>query len=100
MTLLDSEIKQRRLDFGLSVKALRKKAGLSQEKLAQIAEIDRKSISRIENGRLSPSVDILWAIADALKKEVYELFLPMAHGLVPKELELKPLLQDQITQAV
>jgi hypothetical protein len=42
----------------------------------------------------------LWAIADALKKEVYELFLPMAHGLVPRELELKPLLQDQITQAV
>jgi transcriptional regulator with XRE-family HTH domain len=91
VTLLDSEIKQRRLDFGLSVKALRKKAGLSQEKLAQIAEIDRKSISR---------VDILWAIADALKKEVYELFLPMAHGLVPRELELKPLLPDQITQAV
>jgi transcriptional regulator with XRE-family HTH domain len=89
MTLLDTEIKQRRLAFGACIKSLRLKANLSQEKLAQIAEIDRKSVSRIENGHLSPSMDILWAIADALKIDAYELLVPMAHGKLSRELELR-----------
>jgi transcriptional regulator with XRE-family HTH domain len=89
MTLLDTEIKQRRLAFGACIKSLRLKANLSQEKLAQIAEIDRKSVSRIENGHLSPSIDILWAIADALKMDAYEILVPMAHGKLSRELELR-----------
>ena len=89
MTLLDTEIKHRRVAFGSCIKSLRLKANLSQEKLAQIAEIDRKSVSRIENGHLSPSMDILWAIADALKMDAYELLLPMAHGNLSRELELR-----------
>jgi hypothetical protein len=31
----------------------------------------------------------LWAIADALRIEAFELFLPMAHGKITRELELK-----------
>ena len=89
MTLLDAEIQQRRLIFGSCIKSLRLSANLSQDRLAQIAEIDRKSVSRIENGHLSPSLDILWAIADALRIEAFELFLPMAHGKITRELELK-----------
>ena len=89
MTLLDAEIKQRRVDFGVCLKSLRLRAGLSQEKLAQTAEVDRKTISRIENGQLSPSLDICWAIAEVLKCDLYELFLPMAHQKLPKELAVK-----------
>lgn len=89
MTLLDAEIKYRRMAFGLAIKSLRLRARLSQEKLAFIAEVDRKTISRIENGHLSPSMDNLWAIADALKMEAYELLLPMAHSNTAKETELK-----------
>ena len=48
MTLLDAEILQRRISFGRCIKSLRLTARLSQERLAEIAEIDRKSISRIE----------------------------------------------------
>ncbi len=83
MTSLDAEIKQRRVNFGISIRNQRKKARLSQERLAEIAELDRKTISRIENGHLSPSMDNLWAIADALKLDAYQLLLPMAHGKIP-----------------
>jgi transcriptional regulator with XRE-family HTH domain len=79
MTLLDAEIRQRRLEFGRCVKDLRVLARLSQQKLAAVAEVDRKTISRIENGHLSPSMDNLWAIADALRLDAYELLLPLAH---------------------
>ena len=89
MTLLDAEILQRRISFGRCIKSLRLTARLSQERLAEIAEIDRKSLSRIENGHLSPSLDLLWAIADALKIDAYELLLPMAHRKLPRLLELK-----------
>ncbi|MFM1825764.1 MAG: hypothetical protein RLZZ37_399 [Actinomycetota bacterium] len=78
MIYLDAEIQQRRKAFGKSMKKVRIQAKLSQERLAEIAGLDRKTISRIENGHLSPSLDNLWAIADALEMQAYELLLPMA----------------------
>ncbi len=47
--------------------------GLTQEALAERAGIDRKSISRIENGAFSPSLDRVWLIADALRVSVTDL---------------------------
>ncbi len=80
MVFLDNEIKQRRISFGKSMKKLRNIAKISQEKLAEIAGLDRKTISRIENGHLSPSMDNLWAIADALNLEAHELLVPMSRN--------------------
>ncbi len=80
MVFLDNEIKQRRISFGKSMKKLRNIAKISQEKLADIAGLDRKTISRIENGHLSPSMDNLWAIADALNLEAHELLVPMSRN--------------------
>jgi transcriptional regulator with XRE-family HTH domain len=37
----------------------RTKLGISQEKLADLVGIDRKTINRIENGHFSPSIDTL-----------------------------------------
>ena len=62
------------------MKKLRNIAKISQEKLADIAGLDRKTISRIENGHLSPSIDNLWAIADALNLEAHELLVPMSRN--------------------
>ena len=78
MIYLDAEIQQRREAFGKSMKKIRMQAKISQERLAEIAGLDRKTISRIENGHLSPSLDNLWAITDALDMQAYELLLPMA----------------------
>ena len=48
--------------------------GLSQEALANIAGVDRKTINRIENGHFSPSIDTMVLIALALNADIPELF--------------------------
>jgi transcriptional regulator with XRE-family HTH domain len=64
--------KHRRL-LGESVRAARKKAGFSQEKLAEKADLSAVFISRIERGVESPSVDNLVKIARALGNRVRSL---------------------------
>jgi len=60
-------------DFAVKVREFRKHRGLSQALLAENAGLDRKTISRIENSRYSPSLTSLFAIADALDVEPKEL---------------------------
>jgi transcriptional regulator with XRE-family HTH domain len=55
------------------VREFRKTRGLSQAILAENAGLDRKTISRIENSRYSPSLTSLFAIAKALDVEPKEL---------------------------
>lgn len=55
--------------------AKRTKLGLSQERLANICNIDRKTINRIENGHFSPNLETLVRIFTALdikSKAVFE----------------------------
>ena len=64
--------KHRRL-LGESVRAKRKEAGLSQERLAEKADLSTVFISRIERGVESPSLDNLVRIAKALGVRVRDL---------------------------
>lgn len=64
--------KHRRL-LGEFVRAKRKEAGFSQEKLAEKADLSTVFISRIERGVESPSVDNLLKIAKALDVRVRDL---------------------------
>lgn len=61
----DSRVLRRRLEVGRRIRDARLWANLSQERLAERAGIDRKTISRIENGHMSPSLDHLLDIAEA-----------------------------------
>jgi len=45
----------------------RKQAGLSQDRLADLAGVDRKTVNRIENGHFSPSMETFFRIAQALR---------------------------------
>lgn len=45
--------------FGKNVSRLRNAARLTQEKLAEKADLDRSSLQRIEWGKQNPSVDII-----------------------------------------
>lgn len=64
--------KHRRL-LGEAVRARRKEAGVSQEKLAEKADLSTVFISRIERGVESPSVDNLVKISKALGVRVRDL---------------------------
>jgi transcriptional regulator with XRE-family HTH domain len=68
-----NRVRERRAIFGDAVRERRIAEGLTQEALAERAGIDRKSISRIENGAFSPSLDRIWLIADALRVSVTDL---------------------------
>ncbi len=60
--------------FGLRLRALREKAGLSQEELAERAQVHRTYLSGIERGRRNPSLINLLRIAKALNLSISVLF--------------------------
>ena len=64
---------QHRRLLGETIRARRKKARFSQEKLAERAELSTVFISRVERGKESPSVDSLVKIAKALHTKVRDL---------------------------
>lgn len=53
--------------FGKVLKQIREEKGMTQEKLAELAEVDRTYIYRLETGKRSPSLNIIFRLADALK---------------------------------
>jgi transcriptional regulator with XRE-family HTH domain len=53
--------------FGKVIRQLRDEKKITQEKLAELADIDRTYIYRLEAGKRSPSLDVLFRIADALR---------------------------------
>ena len=61
-----------------NIRALRKKAGLSQEKLADKADISRQMMNDIEGRRRWLTKKTLVKLANALEVDVHELFIPSA----------------------
>jgi len=59
-----------RESFGSKILDARKKIGISQEELANKADITRTNLSRIENGKYKVGLDILLKIAEALNLEL------------------------------
>ncbi len=60
--------------FGERVKELRKAKDLSQEKLANIADIDRTYMTSLENGRRNVSLQNIEKIIKALDSTVPDFF--------------------------
>jgi transcriptional regulator with XRE-family HTH domain len=63
----------RRRAVGEHIRAARKRAKLSQERLAENAGLDRQAVNRIELGHQSPMLDSLIRIADALHVPLADL---------------------------
>ena len=60
--------------YGEKVKAIRKSQNVSQEKLAELAELDRTYISDIENGKRNVSIETVFKISKALDKPMVSFF--------------------------
>jgi len=60
--------------LGLKIKELRKRKHYTQEKLAELLELDFGYISKLEVGRNFPAIGTLEKIAKVLDVELYELF--------------------------
>ena len=59
-----------RLKMGESLKGIREKNGYSQEQLAEIMQISRSTISKIENGKFAISIDYLVKFGKYLNFEI------------------------------
>lgn len=59
---------------GLKIKELRNMQGLSQEKLALKAELDRTYLAGVEQGKRNPTLKSLEKIIDALGVSCSEFF--------------------------
>lgn len=66
------------VQLGRVIRAARLSRGLSQERLAQRAGIDRTYISGLERGVRNPSLDTLHKVAVALDVEIRDLFRDIA----------------------
>lgn len=63
---IPESVLRRRRAVGLRIRQARERAEMTQERLAERADLDRVSIVRIETGVASPKLDHLFLIADAL----------------------------------
>lgn len=61
-------------DFGLRIKELRNKKGITQYQIAEMVGIDPKHMSHIETGRSFPKADLIEKFAAALEIDYTELF--------------------------
>lgn len=82
--------------IGRRIQELRKARGLSQEKIAEKADISPTYLSRIEYGRENPTLDMLIKLSNALEVEIWEMF---DFGHVKGHKDLKGTLQNFIKTA-
>jgi transcriptional regulator with XRE-family HTH domain len=59
--------------FGERLRALRREKGLSQGELADLAGINRSYLSVLENGRSSPTIEVVEKLAHGLNVSVWDL---------------------------
>ena len=76
------------LDLGARVRMLRKDRGWTLEQAAQAAGLARSTLSKIENGQMSPTYDALKKLAEGLAISVPQLFTPPSEPLVTGRMAL------------
>lgn len=81
---MEFQNRDRFIELGLTISALRKLRGMSQETLAQKAHMSRSHLSAIEAPNIVRpfSVEILFNIADALGVRAGDL---LNNSVIPKE---------------
>ena len=60
--------------IGMRIKELRGNKKISQEKLAEIADLDRTYVNSVENGKRNISIENIEKIAEALDVSIQEFF--------------------------
>lgn len=53
----------------------RRRRSISQEKLAFLSDVDRTYVARIEEGKVNPSVKVIFKIARALRMQAHRLLI-------------------------
>jgi len=59
--------------FGIAVRKRRERLNLSQEDLAELADIHRTYVSSIEHAKVGAGIEVLYKVAKALKMPLSRL---------------------------
>jgi len=73
VVVMDNGLNLLKQSIARYIKERRKALGLSQEELADLAEIDRTYASQIERGIANPSLEVLYRVAVSLQTELPKL---------------------------
>ena len=60
--------------FGVQLRRLRESKDLSQQELADIADVAKITIQRIENAKYTVTLDVLISLAEAMEVSLKDLF--------------------------
>ncbi|MBF7143237.1 MULTISPECIES: helix-turn-helix domain-containing protein [Pseudomonas] len=75
-----------RTEIGSALRHYRKKAGLTQADFGELTGFDPKTISRLETGDRTPSLDALDVFARVLKIQVRDFFSEIDSELTEEQL--------------
>lgn len=89
-----------RKQLGKKIKTVRKSKGYTQEKLAELIGIEPPSLSYIETGKFSPSLETLQKLASVLNVEIWELyyFSPLSNDKMIKILSSAMAQDENLTR--
>lgn len=79
--------------YSENIKRIRLEKNLSQEKLAELADVSSPYISEIENQKKVGKFETIAALSNALGVEPYELFLPVGSVISHNERRTKDLMK-------
>lgn len=87
------EDKELARSVGATIATRRKLLGLTQAELAERLDIGQESLSRMENGQISPKFSRLQSFADALGCSVADLFRSKTDDVYARSATIADLLQ-------
>ena len=70
---MDTKLQKFRELLGLNIRIARTRKGLSQEELAELADISTKHVTKIENAKVTPNIYFVNKIAQVLDVTIDEL---------------------------
>lgn len=80
--------------LGKRIQLIRKSNGLTQEKLAELIDIETPSLSYLETGKYAPSIETLQKLCNALNVQPWEFYYFTAMSDEEKKEELKKALDE------
>ena len=80
--------------LGDAIKRARGKMGLTQNEVADAADIDVRTVLNIENYKGNPKLEILYPLVRALKIDAREIFNPEMKRESPALRQLRLLIED------
>ena len=80
--------------LGDAVKRARGKSGLTQNEVADMADVDVRTVLNIENYKGNPKMEVLYPLVHALKIDAREIFNPEIRRETPALRQLRVMIEE------